>query len=106
MKENAKQNISIKIGDLKRMSMTIDPGDEELIREAESYVNKVLDGLKRKFVDDSPKEQLARTAFQFAKFYLAQFHALQRQFADLQSFEDELDRLLEITAQGADTIKQ
>ena len=75
MEENRKQNISIKIGDHKRMSMNIDPAEEELIRQAEHYVNYVLDGMKRMFAGESVSEQTARTAFQFAKLYLEQQQA-------------------------------
>lgn len=100
MKENEKQNISIKIGDLKRMSMSIDPADEELIREAERYVNRVLEGMKRMFPDEGSREHTARTAFQFAKLYLAQYFALQRESQNLQEVEAELDSLLQLTAQG------
>lgn len=102
MEENRKQNISIKIGDHKRMSMNIDPAEEELIRQAEHYVNYVLDGMKRMFAGESVSEQTARTAFQFAKLYLEQQQANLLQDSELKRFEAELDRLLELAPADKD----
>lgn len=102
MEENRKQNISIKIGDNKRMSMSIVPAEEELIRQAEHYVNRVLDGMKIMFAGESVSELTARTAFQFAKLFLEQQEALSRQNSELKRFETELDSLLELTPTNSD----
>lgn len=90
------QNITIKIGDVAPISMSIAPDSEEWIREAERSVNRVWSRWRAEFENKSSKEVLAMAAFQFAKLYFQLKHNVDSNQKILSDFEHELDRLLEI----------
>ena len=92
-----KQNITIQIADVGRISLGIKPHEEEVVREAEKAVNDMWQYFVRKFESRSPKEVLAMVAFNFAKAYFRQLHDIESQSKFLTEFEEELDRLLEIS---------
>ena len=90
------QDISIKIADVPRISMTIPSDTEEVVRRAEYNVNKVFNKWKQDFHDKTSKEVLAMVAFQFAKsYYQLRIHTETQQKL-LEEFENELNRLLDI----------
>lgn len=94
------QNITIKIADVAPISMKIASETEEVVRKAEYNVNKVWNAWRNDFRDRSAKEVLAMVTFQFAKRYYQLLDQVEKQQNLMEDFEKELDRLLEIGAQG------
>lgn len=95
--KRTEQNISIRIADVSPISMKIQPDAEELVRRAEKHVNKVWSKWRSEFPNQTSKEILAMVAYQFAKNYFELSERIQRQQQLLNDFENELDRLLEIS---------
>lgn len=96
-----KQNISIRLADVAPISLTIDRDDEGLMRRAEYNINQLFQLLQSKYESKTPKEVLAMVTFQFAKAYYQLQENLNDTFGLIEDFENELDRLLELTADNA-----
>lgn len=82
--------------------MTIPADTEEIIRRAESQVNKVWNAWRANFDTKTSKEVLAMVAFQFAKKYYQLREYVDNQQAFVEEFEKELNRLLDIEVTGVD----
>lgn len=60
-------NINIRIAELPPIPMTVNPEDEEAIRNAQNSVNQVWKILAQRYPESSPAQLLALTALQFAR---------------------------------------
>lgn len=91
-----KLNITVKLGDLAPLGMAVDyNGEEEVVRLAEYYVNKVFDKwYKSRPADRTSKDILGMVALQFAKLFVLEQQKTDRMLAELTKFEKELDRIL------------
>lgn len=92
MLEVKKQNINIKIAELKPIPLQISLADESVYREAEKMVN----GLWLKWMQlfrgkCTSEEVMARVAFQFARLYTEVRNAN----ADVASLLDEFEKKLD-----------
>lgn len=92
MLEVKKQNINIKIAELKPIPLQISLADESVYREAEKMVN----GLWLKWMQlfrgkCTSEEVMARVAFQFARLYTEARNAN----ADVASLLDEFEKKLD-----------
>lgn len=85
------------------ISMNIPSDTEEVVRRAEYNVNKVWNSWRNSFPDYSARQVLAMVTFQFAKRYFQLLEQVERQQTLMDSFEKELDRLLEIDSPNATT---
>ncbi|MDE6084806.1 MAG: cell division protein ZapA [Muribaculaceae bacterium] len=86
-------NITIRIADQPSIPMTIRRSEEELIRRAESTVNKLWNTWSERY-NTSPQELMTMIAFQFAKLYVTNKQALDDAMADLKAMDNELENLL------------
>ncbi|MDE6268436.1 MAG: cell division protein ZapA [Muribaculaceae bacterium] len=87
-------NITIKIAGLTPMALSIQRSQEEQIRIAEAYVNRLWANWSQQFHDITPMEVMARVAFQFAKLFVIQTATAEQTTEILAHFEDELDKIL------------
>lgn len=87
-------NITIKIADLAPMALSIQRSQEEQIRIAETYVNRLWASWSQQFHDITPMEVMARVAFRFANLFVIQSEANEKVAETLAHFEDELDKIL------------
>ena len=91
MKDQLK--ITIRIADQPSIPMTIMRSEEELIRKAESTVNRLWNTWSERYRLSS-QELMTMVAFQFAKLYVTNRQALENAVSDLEAMETELDSLL------------
>lgn len=91
-----KLNITVKLGDLAPLGMAVDyNGEEEVVRLAEYYVNKVFDKwYESRPADRTAKDILGMVALQFAKLFVLEQQKNERMLEELNRFEKELDRIL------------
>lgn len=94
------QNITIRIADVPPISMNIAADSEALVRRAEYNVNKVWNAWRNDFPERSAKEVLGMVTYQFAKRYYQLLEQVEKQNEFVNSFENELDRLLEIVTES------
>lgn len=90
-----KLNITIKVADLAHIGMQVTRKDEEAVRLAEYYVNRVWS----KWTGDKPqdktsKDVLGMVAVHFAKLYVLEQRKNENIDEVLRKFEEELDRIL------------
>ncbi len=88
-----KLNITIRIADQPPIPLTINREEEEIIRQAESNVNRLWSNWSERF-KTTPESLLAMVAFQFAKLHAVQSAELSRTAEVLKGFDAELDDLL------------
>lgn len=88
-----KLNITIRIADQPPIPLTINREEEEIIRQAESNVNRLWNNWSERF-KTTPESLLAMVAFQFAKLHATQVSELARTAEALRGFDAELDDLL------------
>lgn len=89
-----KLNITIRIADQNPLSLSIKPGEEEYIREAEDAINHLWVTWKERFQAGSDKV-MAMIAFQFAKLYTMQKTREKQALSQLEAAEKHLSRLLD-----------
>ncbi|MDE6449813.1 MAG: cell division protein ZapA [Muribaculaceae bacterium] len=94
-----KLNITIRIADQPPIPLTINREEEEIIRQAESNVNRLWSNWGERF-KTTPESLLAMVAFQFAKLHATQNAELSRTVGALNGFEAELDSLLDLEPEG------
>ena len=90
---NDKLNITIRIANQPPIPLTIKRDEEELIRQAESNVNRLWATWSERF-NTSPEAILAMVAFQFAKLHAAISAEQSKSVAALKELNDDIDRLL------------
>ncbi len=95
-----KLNITIRIADQPPIPLTINREEEEIIRQAESNVNRLWSNWGERF-KTTPESLLAMVAFQFAKLHATQSAKLSRAAEALDGFEAELDRMLDIDPESS-----
>ena len=83
-----KLNITIKVADLAHIGMQVTRKDEEAVRLAEYYVNRVWS----KWM--TSKDVLGMVAVHFAKLYVLEQRKNENTDEVLRKFEEELDRIL------------
>ena len=87
-----KLDITLRIGNV-RLSLTIRPEEEVLLREAAKEINHAYESYVRRFAGSETDEIMAKVTLLFAKGYLS-LQARQTE-ALLDSFESDIDRLLD-----------
>ncbi|MDE7386786.1 MAG: cell division protein ZapA [Muribaculaceae bacterium] len=90
---NDKLNITIKIANQPPIPLTIKRDEEELIRQAESNVNRLWSAWSVRF-NTSPEAILAMVAFQFAKLHAAMSAEQSKTMKALKELNADADRLL------------
>lgn len=88
-----KLNINIRIADQDPLLLSIEPGDEKYIREAEESVNHLWVTWKERFHTATPDRLMAMIAFQFAKLYTLQKAREKQAVKTLEAFGKELQGL-------------
>ncbi len=91
---NDKLNITIRIANQPPIPLTIKRDEEELIRQAESNVNRLWASWSERF-NTSPEAILAMVAFQFAKLHATLSAEQSRSLKILEDLNSEMDKLLE-----------
>lgn len=90
-----KLNITVKIADLPPIALReVTLSEEEVVREAEYNINRLIDSWSRQFADKSSTQVLAMVTLRFAQLYFAQRKAFEKFDTTLDSFEQELDRIV------------
>lgn len=88
-----KLNITIRIATQPPIPLTIERDEEELIRRAESSVNRLWNSWSQRF-NTTESSMLAMVAFQFAKLYTMQLHDLNSATEILKNLDQHMDKLL------------
>lgn len=88
-----KQDITLRIGQVS-LKMTIRPEEEQLLRDTARDVNIAYNEYKRRFPASSPEEVLAKVTLLFAQGYTSAAQQIKQLTPLLDSFEEDLDRLL------------
>jgi hypothetical protein len=95
MAEVRKLDISLSIGEVKKIALAINPSDEENFRKAEKLVNQIWTKWRDKFGDrTSSEEVMARVAFQFARLYVEASERNEKASKLLGDFETKLDDIV------------
>ncbi|MDE7472155.1 MAG: cell division protein ZapA [Muribaculaceae bacterium] len=102
---NDKLNITIRIANQPPIPLTIKRDEEELIRQAESNVNRLWATWSERF-NTSPEAILAMVAFQFAKLHAAISAEQSKSVAALKELNDDIDRLLAEGSGDSDTVSK
>lgn len=90
-----KQNINIRIADVKPFALSISADDEALYRESEKLVNTLWNKWMARFKGtDSSEEVMAKVAFQFARLYSQAYRDNKATNELLTDFEKELDEIV------------
>ncbi|MBO4955460.1 MAG: cell division protein ZapA [Muribaculaceae bacterium] len=89
-----KLDINLRIGETK-LSLTINPADEEFLRDVTKEVNKVYKTYKSRFAGSTPEEVLAKVTLLFARGYLSMSAQAKEVENALDTFDTQLDALLE-----------
>lgn len=90
-----KLNITVKIADQPPIALRdVTLEEEEVIREAEYNINKLVNSWSRQFADKSTTEVLAMVTLRFAQLYFAQRRAIGAFDATLDDFEQQLDKIV------------
>lgn len=90
-----KLNITVKIADQPPIPLRdVSPEEEEVIREAEYNINKLVNSWSRQFADKSTTEVLAMVTLRFAQLYFAQRRVIGSFEATLDDFEQQLDKIV------------
>lgn len=88
-----KLNITIRIADQPPLPLTINRDEEEIIRQAESNVNRLWNNWNERF-NASPQALLAMVAFQFAKLHARLSGELEESEKVLKELNADMDELL------------
>lgn len=91
---NDKLNITIRIANQPPIPLTIKREEEELIRQAESNVNRLWATWSERF-NTSPEAILAMVAFQFAKLHAAASAEQSKAVKALKELNADMDRMLD-----------
>lgn len=91
-----KLDITLRIGNV-RLSLTIKPEEEALLREVAREVNHAYESYQQRFAGSSADEIMAKVTLLFAKGYLNLSAQTKRTQQILDSFENQLDRMLDDT---------
>ncbi|MBD5365694.1 MAG: cell division protein ZapA [Bacteroides sp.] len=102
---NDKLNITIRIANQPPIPLTIKRDEEELIRQAESNVNRLWATWSERF-NTSPEAILAMVAFQFAKLHAAISAEQSKSVAALKELNDDIDRLLAEGSGDSDAVSK
>ena len=102
---NDNLNITIRIANQPPIPLTIKLDEEELIRQAESNVNRLWATWSERF-NTSPEAILAMVAFQFAKLHAAISAEQSKSVAALKELNDDIDRLLAEGSGDSDTVSK
>ena len=102
---NDNLNITIRIANQPPIPLTIKRDEEELIRQAESNVNRLWATWSERF-NTSPEAILAMVAFQFAKLHAAISAEQSKSVAALKELNDDIDRLLAEGSGDSDTVSK
>lgn len=89
-----KLDITLRIGNV-RLSLTIRPEEEVLLREAAKEINHAYESYVRRFAGSETDEIMAKVTLLFAKGYLRLSSQARQTEALLDSFESDIDRLLD-----------
>lgn len=90
-----KLNITIRLADVKPLSLSIDRDEEPRYREAEKLVNTLWNKWMARFKGtDSSEEVMAKVAFQFARLYSQAYRDNKATNELLTDFEKELDEIV------------
>ena len=90
-----KQNINIRIADVKPFALSIPADDEALYRESEKLVNTLWNKWMLRFRNTSSSEEvMARVAFQFARLYAQVYRENMATSEYLADFEKKLDDIV------------
>ncbi len=94
-KTDDKLNITIRLADVKPLSLSIDRNDEPRYREAEKLVNTLWNKWMLRFRNTSSSEEvMARVAFQFARLYAQVYRENIATGEYLADFEKKLDDIV------------
>ncbi|MDE6048563.1 MAG: cell division protein ZapA [Paramuribaculum sp.] len=88
-----KIDINLRIADV-ALSLTINPEEERLLREAAKGINEAWSSWRSRFRTKSPAEVLAMVTLLFTRSYLALKEEAQRTDRVLDSLEQTIDMLL------------
>ncbi|MDE5838565.1 MAG: cell division protein ZapA [Paramuribaculum sp.] len=88
-----KIDINLRIADV-ALSLTINPDEERLLREAAKGINEAWSSWRSRFKTKSPAEVLAMVTLLFTKSYLDLKEQTQRTDEVLDSLERTIDMLL------------
>lgn len=89
-----KLDITLRLGDV-TLSLTIKPEEEALLRNAAKEVNHAYESYQKRFSGSKADEIMAKVTLLFAKGYLNLSAQAQSADALLDSFEADLDKLLD-----------
>lgn len=90
-----KLNITIRLADVKPLSLSIDRDEEPRYREAEKLVNTLWNKWMLRFRNTSSSEEvMARVAFQFARLYAQVYRENMATSEYLADFEKKLDDIV------------
>ncbi|MDE5801057.1 MAG: cell division protein ZapA [Paramuribaculum sp.] len=88
-----KLDINLRIADTK-LSLTVNPDEEQFLREVAVEVNKVYDAYNSRIPGRSPQEVLAKVALLFARGYLSMSEQTKEVEQTLDGLDRQLDELL------------
>ena len=94
MNDQQKYNLTAKIADVEPFNLPISMDEERFYRHIIEQLNKIWTRLHIG-AHETPRVALAKTALYFAEMYYRRTALLNEQSKMLESFEAELDRLLE-----------
>ena len=90
-----KLNLTIRLADVKPLSLSIDRDEEPRYREAEKLVNTLWNKWMLRFRNTSSSEEvMARVAFQFARLYAQVYRENMATSEYLADFEKKLDDIV------------
>lgn len=95
-----KLDITLRIGNV-RLSLTVRPEEELLLREAAKEINHAYESYLRRFAGSETDEIMAKVTLLFAKGYLNLSSYAKQTEALLDGFETEIDRLLDTGSPSA-----
>lgn len=93
------QNITIRIADAAPINTKVPVESEEIVRKAAHNVNKLWSAWQTTYSARDSKDILAMVAFQFARRYYQLLEQIDSQSEILDKFENELNRLLDLTVE-------
>ena len=96
---NNKIKISVRLADVKEISLNINASEKPVYDEAEKLVNKLWNNWMERFKSTyTSYEVMAMVAFQFARFYSQSFNDNAQVHAQLTEFEQRLNSLVTLSS--------
>lgn len=89
-----KLDITLRVANVK-LSLTIKPEEEELLREVAKEVNHAYESYQQRFSGTTAEETLAKVTLLFAKGYINLMSQTKQLESTLNGFEAHLDKLLQ-----------